>query len=215
MVESFNDRKYSEFIGEAYSQFRERLFNLVKRYVSLRQPAGSYVHISEDIVQDVFLKQLIGCTRRYVPRGKKLSCSSDSSVYNWLSALVINEAKNRLRKKELRKRTDKMENEMPDEDDENTLGDFLESESQNPENRADYSETESKILEELHIPERGNVELLQLTLSGLFPIHQNPHRDVYQNIALSLGILEGTVRSRTSEARKRLKGRLEELAILS
>ena len=187
----------------------------MKRYVSLRRPTGSYVHISEDIVQDVFLKQLIGCTKRYIPRGKKRSCGSDSSVYNWLSALVINEAKNHLRKKELRRRIDKMENEMPEDDDENTLGDFLELESQNPQNMADYSETERTILDELHIPERGNVELLQLTLSGLFPIHQNPHRDVYQNIALSLGILEGTVRSRTSEARKRLKGRLEELAILS
>ena len=166
---------------ELVSLYGGMVFNLAYRQLGDREEAL-------DLSQDVFLR---------VHR-KLSSFRGDSALKTWIFRIVINLAHNRHKswKSRRRDRTMSLESSLGAEDDGPTLGDRLPDERHDPERAAHTTDTKRLIEDGLLELSTDHREILVL-------------RDIeelsYDEVAGILDVSIGTVKSRISRARARLK----------
>ncbi len=176
------DMKAAEVL---FRRYHPPIFQLVHRM--LRGAAET-----EDLVQEVFLKAF-----RAIAGFK-----GNSSFKTWLYQIATNTCLNYLAKAERRYQHDSLETPVGGEDSDMTLGDRLASTSATPEEAASASEVYQRVEEAVGklSPDFRSVLVL---------------RDIqdlsYEEVAETLGINLGTVKSRLARARKQVQQLLGDL----
>lgn len=184
LVSQFNAGDESAFI-QIMERHQSRVFSAAMGL--LHNPADA-----EEITQDTFLRAHRGFSRF---RG-------DCSVATWLHRIAVNLARNRYWYFFRRRRQDTLSLNAPvGESGDMSFSDLLASESADPaeeSSRGEFQAAVDRCLERLE-PACRSILLMRTALD--LP---------YEEIAASLGINVGTVKSRIARARERLRKRLEE-----
>lgn len=179
LVRRFNGGDHAAFT-EIVGRHRERIMALAFR--CLRNHADA-----EEIVQDTFMRAHRGLTRF---RG-------DSSLATWLHRIGFNLARNRYWYFFRRRRHLTFSLDVPlNNDTRATFGDLVPSEEPGPARRAATDEFFALVATGMQQLDASHREILVL---------RNELHRTYEEIARSLGINEGTVKSRIARARGKLR----------
>ena len=185
LVSRFNDGDESAFL-EIMTRYREKIFGIT--FALLRNRADA-----EELTQDTFIR-----AHRALPNFR-----GDSSLATWLHRIAVNLARNRYWYYFRRRRQDTLSLDCPlgDEGDA-TFTDLVATEAPDPAREAVTSEFAALIGACMEKLEPSHREIL--TLRSF--LHQP-----YDEIAATLGINVGTVKSRIARARENLRLLLAEM----
>lgn len=194
---------YSSALGEAEREFIDRLKQqdpdafdlLVQRYssdiYSLLYRMTEDREEAADLTQETFLSSIkaIGSFR------------GESGIKTWLFRIAMNHARNRFRWWNRRQRNKSISIDSTVGDDDSPLADTLASNGIDPENAAIRSERETAAAAELrNLPEIYREVIILCDIEGM----------PYDEIASSLEINIGTVKSRLARGREELRKRLRD-----
>lgn len=182
LVRRFNEGEESAFI-EIMNRYREKIFGITLALLRNRSDA-------EEITQDTFIRAHRGLA----------NFRGDSSLATWLHRIAVNLARNRYWYFFRRRRHATLSLDCPlgDEGD-STFTDLVASESPDPAREAATGEFATLVSDCMERLEPRHREIL--TLRNLL------HRP-YEEIAETLGINVGTVKSRIARARENLRALL-------
>ncbi|MBN2135221.1 MAG: sigma-70 family RNA polymerase sigma factor [Acidobacteria bacterium] len=160
------------------------VFNLGYRFLNSAEEA-------EELTQEVFLR-----VYRFLPRFKK-----ESSLKTWIYRITVNSALNRQQWLKRRKSEKHVSLNQKNNDDERELQDIIPDESPSPENSTINTELQNKIQECLSkVPKKLRIAVILRDIEGLS----------YEEIAVALGINDGTVKSRIARGRSALRDYLSD-----
>ncbi len=180
LVRRFNDGDETAFV-EIVARHRERIHALADRL--LRNHADA-----EEIMQDTFIRAYRGLGRF---RG-------DSSLATWLHRVAFNLARNRYWHYFRRRRHLTVSLDCPvGADTETTFSEFVPTTDPDPARQATVDEFVVLVVACMEKLDAGHRDILIL---------RNQLHCSYEEIARSLGITEGTVKSRIARARGKLRG---------
>jgi RNA polymerase sigma-70 factor (ECF subfamily) len=184
LVSRFNRGDNAAF-DEIVGRYRDRMFRIALAF--LRNDADA-----EEIAQDTFVRAFRGLARF---RG-------ESSLASWLHTITLNLARNHYWHFHRRKShmTRSLDASLTDQS-EATLADLIAVDGPDPAGQAAYREFDEQVvlcMKKLAVNHR---EILRL---------RNESGRTYEDIARSLGIGVGTVKSRIARARRNLRGFLAE-----
>lgn len=177
----------STAFDEIVSRYSKRLYNIVLRYVGNREDAL-------DICQEAFLRAYRSLD----------SYRGEARVYTWLYTIAVNLARNKLRDGSRKGRNKGTSLEALEEHAPAVAGTATKS-ARNPGTEAMEHEMEELLQECLdELPEHYRLPFVLRTFEDL----------AYEEIAEVMDCPAGTVKSRLNQARKLLRERLRERAIL-
>ncbi|MCX6955933.1 MAG: sigma-70 family RNA polymerase sigma factor [Verrucomicrobia bacterium] len=185
LVRRFNAGDESAFI-EIMTRYREKIFGITLSLLRNRADA-------EEITQDTFIRAHRGLA----------NFRGDSSLATWLHRISVNLARNRYWYFFRRRRQDTLSLDCPlGEDNDATFTDLVASEAADPAREAATGEFAALVDACMAKLDPRHREIL--TLRNLL------HRP-YEEIAATLGINVGTVKSRIARARENLRAQLAEM----
>jgi RNA polymerase sigma-70 factor (ECF subfamily) len=185
LVRRFNEGEEAAFI-EIMNRYREKIFGIT--FALLRNRADA-----EEITQDTFIRAHRGLN----------NFRGDSSLATWLHRIAVNLARNRYWYFFRRRRHATLSLDCPlGDDSDSTFTDLVASESPDPAREAATGEFAAMVSACMDRLEPRHREIL--TLRNLL------HRP-YEEIAETLGINVGTVKSRIARARENLRALLAEM----
>ncbi len=159
--------------------YQSMVFNIAYRFLN------DYAE-AEELTQEVFLRVF-----RFLPKFK-----GKSSLKTWIYRITVNSALNRNQWLKRRKQNRKISIDTPLKDDDKPMKENLESVEKNPEGTTLNSELQKQIQESIvKLPEKLRVAVILRDVEGLS----------YTDIADSLGVNIGTVKSRIARARTMLR----------
>ena len=167
---------------ELVSRFERPVYSVCLRLLGEAEEA-------RDAAQETFLKVYRG-----LPRFR-----GDSGLKTWIYRIAINQAMNQQRWWRRRHRDETVSLELSKGDSERTLGEFISNPGATPEDMAIASEQESRLLAELsRMKQEYRVALVLREIEEMS----------YEEIAETLRISIGTVKSRIARAREELRRRV-------
>lgn len=176
-------------LGQLLERHQDRLYSIALRMVSNRDDAA-------EVVQDAMLKivQHIGSFR------------SEAQITTWMTRIVMNQAITRLRRRKLRDHTslDSVRPGMGDGDQAATLRKVLED---NREPGPDHRVEEKEMIEQMLTA----IDRLDTDFRSVLVLRDLEEFD-YQQIADTLDIKVGTVKSRLFRARLALRQEMQKIA---
>jgi len=185
LVERFNTGDESAFI-EIMNRYRTKIFNISLALLRNRADA-------EEITQDTFIRAHRGLARF---RG-------DSSLATWLHRIAVNLSRNRYWYFFRRRRQDSLSlDHSIGEDGEGTFADLIAAESRDPAQESACNEFAALVSTCMEKLDRRHREILTL---------RNVLNQPYEEIARTLGINVGTVKSRIARARENLRELIAEM----
>jgi RNA polymerase sigma-70 factor (ECF subfamily) len=177
LVRRFRDGDESAFV-EIMSRYRRKILSIALALIRNRADA-------EEIAQDTFVRAHRGLA----------GFRGDSSLATWLFRIAVNLSRNRYRYFCRRRSTISLESTLNDQSG-RTLGDLVTAGTSNPANEAitdEFTNLVASCMEKLE-PHQREILLLRNILSRS-----------YDEIAQSLGLNVGTVKSRIARARSSLR----------
>lgn len=185
LVNRFNAGDEDAFV-EIMTRYRDKIFLITRGLLHNNADA-------EEITQDTFIRAHRGLARF---RG-------DSSLATWLHRIAVNLARNRYWYFFRRRRHDTLALDCPlSEDSTTTFTDLLAAEGPDPARAAAVDEFSALI--------EACMEKLPPRHRQILTLRNQLHRS-YEDIAATLGITEGTVKSRIARAREKIRELLAEM----